>query len=184
MNKLFLFIILFLVSCSNSIDRKSVQISQNQEEKISDKSSVKFKLIERDGYWAFNKNNEKLFKVYIFDNGPDRISDGLFRIIDDKSGLIGFADLEGKIVIPYQFKQVDSFSEGLAGVCIDCISEKHQNPKVFTKLLKGAFGFINKKGEIVIKPQFGLISKFEDGRCKVWKDNTQYFINKKGEIID
>jgi len=184
MNKFFLYATLCLVSCSYSIDRNSGKISQNQGETISDKDTVKFELIERDGYWAFNKDNEKLFKVYNFDNGPDRISDGLFRIIDEKSGLIGFADLQGKIVIPYQFKWVNRFSEGLAGVCIDCISEKHDNPKVFTKLLKGAFGFINKKGEIVIKPQFEIVGSFENGRCKVWKDNSQYFINKKGEIIN
>lgn len=132
--------------------------------------------------WAINTKGEELFRAYRFDNGPDYVRDGLFRMVDE-NGLIGFANMEGEIVIDPQFQRVGSFSEDLASVCQNCIFEKHENPKI-GKLLQGAFGFIDKTGKMIIKPQFDLVSRFENGKCKVWKDGRMFYINKNGNEID
>lgn len=42
---------------------------------------------------AINKNEELLYEVFVYDNGPDYINDGLFRIIKNKK--IGFANEQG-----------------------------------------------------------------------------------------
>ena len=57
----------------------------------------------------------KLFDVFQYDNGPDYIREGLFRIMDE-NGLIGFADLLGNEVIKPQFKFALPFENGKAKV--------------------------------------------------------------------
>lgn len=84
--------------------------------------TIGFVAIPKQGFWAIDKNEEQLFKVYVFDNGPDRVRDGLFRILDEHD-LIGFANMDGEVVIQPRFERVDHFSEGLAGFCEDCLYE-------------------------------------------------------------
>lgn len=64
-----------------------------------------------------NKGNE-LYEIYWFDNGPDYIECGLFRIMKD--GKIGFANAQGKIIIEPQFTCADFFRDGLARVTYSC----------------------------------------------------------------
>lgn len=61
-----------------------------------------------------NKGNE-LFDVFRFDNGPDLVREGLFRI-KDKAGKIGFADTLGNVVIKPQFAFAAPFKNGKAKV--------------------------------------------------------------------
>lgn len=56
---------------------------------------------------------KELFYVYKYDNGPDYIREGLFRIMDE-DGWIGFADSLGNVVIKPQFKFATSFENGKA----------------------------------------------------------------------
>jgi hypothetical protein len=59
-----------------------------------------------------------LFEVYMFDNGPDYVSEGLFRIIKD--GKIGYANAQGEIVIPPQYTCAHPFEHGKAQVATVC----------------------------------------------------------------
>ncbi len=67
---------------------------------------------------AINRQLEQLFEVYIMDNGPDYVSEGLFRIVKDDK--IGFADETGKIVIEPQYKCAFAFEDGKAQVAFEC----------------------------------------------------------------
>ena len=67
---------------------------------------------------AIDKNDNELFKVFKYDNGPDYIADGLFRIIEN--GKIGYADTVGNIAIKAQFSCAYPFKNGRAKVAIDC----------------------------------------------------------------
>lgn len=53
----------------------------------------------------------------MMDNGPNSMSEGLVRIIDDK-GLMGFAYMLGNIVIKPQYKFAFPFKGGKAKVTI------------------------------------------------------------------
>jgi hypothetical protein len=80
------------------------------------------------GMIAINKDEEVLFNVFAFDNGPDYVSDGLFRIVVE--GKIGYADIKGRIVIEPSFKCAYPFQEGKAKVAFDCIVDpngEHEN---------------------------------------------------------
>lgn len=62
---------------------------------------------------CIDNQGKELFYVFKCDNGPDYISEGLFRIMDE-NGLIGFADSLGNVVIKPQFKFATSFENGKA----------------------------------------------------------------------
>jgi hypothetical protein len=114
-------------------------------------------------------------------------SEGLAVVEID--GKFGYIDKTGKIVIQPQFepnedgtldivsdvlvqKGISSFSEGLAAVRID---DKDGYSK---------YGYINKKGEIVIEPKFDTVSSFSDGLALVLTKKQKWgYIDKTGKYI-
>ena len=62
---------------------------------------------------CIDNQGKELFYVYKYDNGPDYIREGLFRIMDE-DGWIGFADSLGNVVIKPQFKFATSSENGKA----------------------------------------------------------------------
>lgn len=135
-------------------------------------------LKDDDGFVGINRKEEVLFKVYPFDNGPDYISNGTMRIIKDE--LIGYADTNGEILISPKYNAALPFSEGLAGVCIGC--KKVQDGEHF-RWSEGKWGFINKKGEMVIEPSFDNVQEsFQNGVAEVSVGSKTTRINKNGVI--
>ncbi len=70
------------------------------------------------GLIGIDKEGNVLYKVFSFDNGPDFINEGLFRVV--RYGKIGYADRRGKIVIPCQFDCAYYFENGKAKVSKNC----------------------------------------------------------------
>lgn len=66
---------------------------------------------------CINDAGKELFYVFKYDNGPDYIQEGLFRIMDG-NGLIGFADTLGHMVIQPQYKCAYPFENGKAKVTL------------------------------------------------------------------
>jgi len=90
---------------------------------------------------ALDNRGRELFQVYWFDNGPDYLSDGLFRMMRDS--LIGFADSAGRIVIRPQYTCAGPFRQGRARVSYDCRLQKEGE---HTLMQSSAWFFIDKKG--------------------------------------
>jgi len=67
---------------------------------------------------GIDREEKILFAVESFDNGPDWIEEGLFRV--RKYGKIGYANKYGEIVIKPQFACADQFQDGKARVTLDC----------------------------------------------------------------
>jgi hypothetical protein len=83
-------------------------------------------------------------------------SEGLAAVVVDEK--LGFIDKTGEMKIPPRFEPRrgrhgerfgSSFSEGLAPVSTEMINR-----------FQGTYGYINKKGEFVIKPQFQTAQAF------------------------
>jgi hypothetical protein len=70
------------------------------------------------GMVAINRDKEMIFDAYLFDNGPDYISDGMFRIVHN--GKIGFANEIGEIIIDSKYKCAYPFENGRAKVAYNC----------------------------------------------------------------
>lgn len=69
------------------------------------------------GIVAIGRDQTILFQAYVYDNGPDYLSEGLFRI--KKKGMIGFANTKGEIVISPQYTSATPFENGEARVVKD-----------------------------------------------------------------
>jgi hypothetical protein len=95
-------------------------------------------------WWAINHKDSVLFEVYNFDNGPDYVEEGLFRIV--KNDLMGFADEQGNVVIEPQYKCAWPFENGSAKVSNDCeISTEFE----MTKWESANWFYINRDGKKV-----------------------------------
>ena len=78
---------------------------------------------------CIDRNENIKYHVFPFDNGPDYVCEGLFRIIENEK--IGYADsATGEIVIEPQFSCAYPFREGIAEVSYSCeerpIGEYHE----------------------------------------------------------
>ncbi len=94
---------------------------------------------------AINKNEEFLYEVFVYDNGPDYINDGLFRIIKNKK--IGFANEQGEIIINPTYDFAEFFVKGISVVNLG--GRKIYNGENWF-WIDGKWGVINKKGEVII----------------------------------
>lgn len=63
----------------------------------------------------YDARHAKRYSPFIFDNGPDPISDGMMRVVD-KDGKIGYADSLGNTVITPRFACAYPFKDGRAKV--------------------------------------------------------------------
>ena len=67
---------------------------------------------------AIDRKERILFEVFVYDNGPDYPSEGLFRIVRD--GKIGYADTTGQVIIQPRWDGAFPFENGLTKVCTGC----------------------------------------------------------------
>jgi hypothetical protein len=99
------------------------------------------------GYYAINRNEEILFGIPATDNGPDLGSEGILRIITN--GQYGLANLSGKIILKPKFNFINPLKYGFAAICIGGHSQKSGE---YTSIAGGKWGFIDKKGSVIVKP--------------------------------
>lgn len=114
-------------------------------------------------------------KMVIFPQFADAgdFSEGLAPVKID--GKWGYIDHQGRVVIAPQFSSADSFYEGLALVGIPKELPSQAGESLDERFLLSVcsfaqdeiFGFINKRGELVIAPQFERAWEFSDGRARV-----------------
>jgi hypothetical protein len=67
---------------------------------------------------GINRQEQVIFDAYIFDNGPDFYSDGLFRI--RRNGKIGFANKQGEIIIEPKYECAFPFENNQSKVSLNC----------------------------------------------------------------
>ena len=132
-----------------------------------------------DGY--IDRTGNVIFKLPLGSGNGGAFSDGL-AAITFKSGLIGYIDRSGKIVIPPKFRDsqeldgAENFSEGLAAFTSPLVDSQGRD----------VFGYIDKSGKIAIPAKFVKVGNFHSGVALVIFTNNvnRYaFINKQGEIL-
>ena len=100
------------------------------------------------GFVAIDRQENILYQIFPFDNGPDYPSEGLFRIL--QKGKIGFADsATGKIVIEPQFSCAFPFEKGVAKVSGNCIEKKDKDGEHSTWVSDNWY-YIDKTGDLPI----------------------------------
>ncbi len=128
----------------------------------------------KKGIYAIDKKEKVLFQVCNYEFFPDKVSNGLFRIIEN--GKIGFANMDGQIIIKPQFNFIFPFQKN--DFAIFC--EKGTWIKVheeYTKFSGGKWGAIDKNGKIIIPPIY------EDGKERyLKKDGKWYELKEQGKL--
>jgi hypothetical protein len=84
----------------------------------------------------------------------------------NKNDKWGFADRNGKEVVPPIYDEVYSYKEDL------CCVEKD-----------GLFGYIDREGKEVIPPMYECAMSFSEGLACVFRNNRCGYINKNNEVI-
>ena len=130
-------------------------------------------LKDRKGVYAIDRNEKILFQVCSYEIGPDIVSNGLFRIIEN--GKIGFANMNGEIVIRPRFQFVYPFQEN--GFAIFCENGTWSMLDKYIPVIKGKWGVINRQGVVVIPATYD--SGAED---YLIKDGKSYKLNKQGKL--
>lgn len=130
-------------------------------------------------------------------------SEGLISI--EINGKFGYLDRQGQIAIKPQFDTAAPFSEGLAKVGIlkekyyitadgKIVLEKNKNDNNLSEYNIYIFGFIDKIGNYIIKPEYYSVSSFSEGLArfedsiKINKESNEKidkcgFINQQNNII-
>lgn len=129
------------------------------------------------GIMKIEKEDGRIVRVFVDKNGE--ILGGLefAEAYPFSEGLAyadgGYIDKTGRYVLteadlpPNSYFVAEDFSEGLVAVSV-----------------QGKIGFVNKKGEIVIQPQYDNIYRgFKDGIARVKKDGRDTYIDKEGNIV-
>lgn len=110
-------------------------------------------------------------------------------------GKYGFVGTTGEVVIEPQFDRVGDFLEGLVKIAIgnyiyvdrelskilkQC-GTKHDKGQLYS--FSGKYGYADKTGKIVIRPEFQKLSDFENGLAIFRKNNIDGFIDKTGREV-
>ncbi len=103
---------------------------------------------------------------------PRSLRDNRRAFQDGKTGLYGYIDKQGAIIIPASFSYALDFSDGAAAVMI-----KNNGVE--------KWGFIDTTGKYIIEPLYSYKpGDFREGYAAVYKKNGKVvYINKKGDIV-
>lgn len=141
--------------------------------------------------------------AYMFRDGIALVS----VVQDDGKSLFGYVKGNGDYLLKPQYVAATQFNEGLAwvvedggypkaidtkgnvqleakdGLCVCCFSEGLAAAWLSGDLYNPQWGFIDKKGNVVVEPVYREVAWFSDGLAAVKADNRWGFIDAKGNMV-
>lgn len=133
-----------------------------------------------EGFIGIDRNENVLFQVKPFDNGPDYPSEGVFRILED--GKIGYANTQGEIEIEPRFRFAEPFSDSLAAFSMQGYLKEDHLGEHWT--YHGTlWGFVDHTGNVKIQPQYTTVMPFQNGEAAVKLDSSWIVIDKHGNKL-
>lgn len=137
------------------------------------------------GIVCIDRNDSILCRPFIFDNGPDYVLEGVFRIVENEK--MGFADTDGNIVIPPIFDFVSPFGErydeykeeGFASYVMGGYRQYTPGGEYYTWVGGYENGYINHAGQ-----RFAKVGKLKNGKRKAWTtDGRRVWLDRDGNIV-
>jgi DNA-binding transcriptional regulator/RsmH inhibitor MraZ len=145
----------------------------------------------KDAKWAIIDKSGKItagpfsqYKKYLSMSGGSSFSkEGLMPIQDIATGLYGFMDNKGKIVIPCTYNTQAFFEEGIAMVNSGGIKETDRFGNFTFK--NAVWKAIDASGKLLfnLPTGFRIASGFREGRCVITDGDKTGIIDTKGKFI-
>jgi hypothetical protein len=120
--------------------------------------------VKKGSKWQYLDSTGKAITEAVYD---DALSFGNGLAAVSKNNLYGFINTSGELVIPIEFSNARGFSEGLAPAAN----------------AKGYWGFVDVKGNWVIKPLYHFANNFEGGEARVMKGEKILYIDKENKVL-
>ena len=130
------------------------------------------------GWKIINRKGRVLVRPFLLDNGPDPFQEGLARFRE--AGKVGFFNERGRIVIPAHFPFAGQFSEGRAVFCQGC---RERPEGEHHSIHGGLWGFIDRKGTVVVTPRFDKAEAFHQRKARVMLNGRWTTIDRQGHRI-
>ena len=127
-------------------DKKGKVIIKPQYEQAMEftKSGVAF-VVLKNKWVCINHKNNVLLESFLYDNGPDYLSERLARFVEN--GKMGFHNERCQKVIKATYDFVYPFENGYAIVCNGCELKPEGEHK---RIVGGLYGLINRNGKLVV----------------------------------
>lgn len=162
---------------TNEIDRRITDVMREKEKVDGMKVEGTFKhgmdsigIFEEDGKRGFYSLNTNKVLVPATYTHAWFFSEGLAAV--EKDGKIGFINMKGKLVIPYQFVHRTNDRPDIVFKDGRCVMANGN----------GQMGVIDRKGEWVVKPQYEKVDLTESGIFAT-TSNSKLLLSNNGEII-
>lgn len=120
--------------------------------------------VRKDAKWLYLDSTGKAITEAIFEDAMS--FEGGLAVVS-KDGMYGYINTKGETAINFLFRNARNFSEDLAPATN----------------AKGFWGFIDKKGSWVIKPQYDFADNFAAGEAKVMKGDKSFYIDKANKML-
>jgi hypothetical protein len=137
-------------------------------------------VVAENNVWkCINRQEKVIFTPFIYDNGPDYVVEDVFRFVKNDS--MGFANLDGKVIIPADFDFVTPFEEGLALYTLGGHKQYDKGPDNHWFWVDGCeTGYVNHLGQ-----RFSSVSELQNGkRNALTRRNKQVILDKTGNIVE
>jgi hypothetical protein len=118
----------------------------------------------KDYKWQYLDSTGKAITAPLFEDAMS-FEDSAALVFKD--GQYGYINTVGELFIPFQYKNARSFSEGLAPATN----------------AKGFWGYIDKKGNWIIKPQYDFADNFAGKEARVMKGEKMFYINRENTVL-
>lgn len=125
-----------------------------------------------------DKKGEVVLEFPQYDCYDQGFKDGLAAVYNH--GVKGFINLSGQLVMSLpQYDQVNGFSENMA--CVGVAADKDDKGSYKVDNIK--WGYINKSGAQVIRPQYNYAWDFSEGLAAVGINGKFGYIDKTGRVV-
>lgn len=94
------------------------------------------------------------------------LGDELIIVNNDEK--YGYVAREGKVIIPLQYENAESFQERLGFMAVK------KNEK---------YGVINVKNEVIAPFEYGIINRYLINSIGLSKDGELFYVNEEGDIL-
>lgn len=125
-----------------------------------------------------NNKGKEVINAKLYDETNTNFSEGLCGVFKNKKW--GFIDINGKLIVPFKYDNIDPLRGGFALVNI---GGKYETVGQGDQVMGGKWGFIDKTGKEVIPLIYNAAKEFSDGLAAIKSGEKWGFIDGTGKII-